>query len=693
MRKRRNNEIQSQANTAERINMSDVKMSGEERYAGISKSVGARVFLIGVSLVIMECTAYFNTYYNAEVAFKEAFSSHTRLLKNYPDSLVITPPADVATKYDRTIEKTQKAIETFPKAKKWHDDALLLMGKAHFFKKEMEKAIRRFRQLEQEFPQSDRLPEAYLFMGKAYIEDGNLDKAEEILTIAEKRFPDLNRDQQITLLLITIAIRRDGKSQAITLLEKTRRSIRSETLRNDLLLRTAELYIELKQFDKAILLLRKAPRKKDNPLQSYRMDLALLTCYEAIDTLDAALHLIDAMIDQKKYVAHHDEMLFRKGKILSAMGRIEDAIKVYRKLTAGLDSASVPGDTSAFKARALIELALIYQKDREDYRKAQSFLSLAAASRDTGSSRFALQRLSAMERLAKLREREKEVDSVRGYRFLSIGELFMFELDEPDSAFDQFMQIGKDSSTDSSIVPKALCQAARVARDDLHDTLVSDSLFRIIIARYPSSDYAKIGQRELDIPVTAKTRQDSADELYHRAETMFYRDNDVKGAIQLFYDISKKYGDLSIGQKSLFAAAWFSDNVLFKNKTAKMLYEKICSLYPGSEYCTQQAKPRMKIVADTLAKLDQMRKKHEKKPAGRKEEGKKAADGMKSSGNGNLPSVPDPDPDLLNDGESGGGNLDGSEDGIEAASTPQDLEKARFPDPARDTVSDTSRRE
>ncbi len=570
--------------------------------------------LLGMFIaVLFSCTAYFNTYYNAEVAFKEAQTIHLKVMSNFPDSIVVTPPAEAAGKYDRTIEKTAKMIETFPKSKKWHDDALLLMGKAHFYKKEMLKAIRRFRQLEQEFPASTLLPEAYLYMGKAYIEEGNLDKAEEVLTLAEKRYPQLNADHKITLLLIIIAIRRDGKSQAIGLLEKTYKSIRSENLRIDLMMRTAELYIELKEYDKAIPLLKKAPRRKELPLQSYRLDRALFTCYKAIDSLPTAYILIDEMIKLKHYFPYMDEMLFQKGAILYAMGQTDEAIKVYRKLTAGLDSASIVSDTSSFKARALCELALIYQKNKKDYTKSRSYLKLASSARDTGMNRFAVKRLTAMEKLNKLRSEKSANDSLAGYKFFTIGELFRFELDEPDSAYEQFLKISRDTTVDSGIVPKALCQAARIARDDLHDTLISDSLFRAIIKQYPATEYAKIGQKELALPLTIKTQEDSAMDAYLRAERLFYEENDVKGAIQAFFALSKSYPKQPIAAKSLFAAAWFSDNVLLKKQTARKLYEKICEKYAETIYCTAQAKPRIKIVTDTLAKLDRLRKENEKK--------------------------------------------------------------------------------
>jgi TolA-binding protein len=568
-------------------------------------------------LFSLNCTAYFNTYYNAEKAFEEGQDNHKKLLQDHPDSLVVTPPADVIAKYDRSIEKAQKTIETFPKKKKWHDDALFLIGRSYFFKKEMEKSISCMRQLEKEFPSSQFVPEAQIYIAKAYIENDNLDKAEEVLVNAEHRFPELNKNQEISLLMITIALRRNGKSQAITLLEEAIKTTHSDNVRLDLFLRTAELYIDLKQYTKAIQLLKKAPRKKDLPTHSYRIDRALLICYTSIDSLSLANDLITAMIANKNYSPFMDEMLYQKGMILYSLGEVEDAIKVFKKLSSGVDSNSILSDTSTFKAKALFELAIIYQKQKEDYEKSYHYLKLTAASRDTSTNSLAKKRLSAMDRLKKLRDKSEIVDSISGSNQFAIGEIFKFELDEPDSAFNQFLQIAMDSTTDTGFIPKALLQAAIIARDELGNKQKSDSIFNVIVTSYPATEYAKTAQRESGMLVTVVTRQDSAAELYNKAERLFYSENDVKGSIQLFFDIFKIYPELPIAPKSLFAAAWFSNTVLLKNRTAKMLYEKICEKYPESIYCTQQAKPRIKAVVDTLAKLDQLRRENEKKQQGK----------------------------------------------------------------------------
>lgn len=107
-----------------------------------------------------------------------------------------------------------------------------------------------------------------------------------------------------------IEIQREGKSQAINRLEQVRSSVRSQQQQIDLLLRVAELYMEMKRYDQAIALLRKAPRNKKDPLQEYRIDRNLVSCWVAVDSPDKALDLLKAMRFKKQYVPYNKEILF-----------------------------------------------------------------------------------------------------------------------------------------------------------------------------------------------------------------------------------------------------------------------------------------------------------------------------------------------------------------------------------------------
>jgi hypothetical protein len=218
--------------------------------------------------------------------------------------------------------------------------------------------------------------------------------------------------------------------------------------------------------------------------------------------------------------------------------------------------------------------------------------------------------MKAINQIIDLRKRiaARDTGVKRSTGMYKIGELFFYELDEQDSAGRQFRVLTLDTVVDSSVFPKAFFAAARIEREHLKDTVRSDSLFKILIERFPGTDYSRSAQEILRMPVVVKTRREQSLEAFKEAEKVFFFENDPKTAVQAYYNVYKKYPDLAVGPKSLYAAAWITDNVLQKKKVAKSLYEKICDRYPQSIYCKSEAQPRIKVVLDTLEALRRLNK-------------------------------------------------------------------------------------
>jgi tetratricopeptide (TPR) repeat protein len=579
------------------------------------------IFFLPLAALFIQCSTYFNMFYNAESAFNEGYKIHAKAFRNFPDSIVVEPPADARAKYDRAIEKAAKVLEVFPKDKKWHDDAYFLLGKSYFYEKEMGTALRWFRQLRDEYPKSPFIPQSYVYLAEAYIVNDNLDKAEETLNFALERYPFLDKDQRLSLLLVEVAVRREGKSQAVTRIEQARLSARSEEKRLDLLLRAAELYMDLQQYDRAIVLLRNAPRSKKKSGQDYRIDCNLVSCYAAVDSLERALQLLSVMKTKRQYAPYGKEILFIKGTLLVRLGRVEEAILAFQQITGGkqADSVASRADTSRITGKAWYELGLLYQKRKGNYPEAEKCFTTVAERqvRDTAVNPKAEKRLKAMKNLREWRTALAAHDTAvmrhasPATWFFKIGELFYYELDEPDSAYRQFLSIVNDTSAMArdTAVPKALFAAAFIARRDFRDTLRSDSLCRLLIERFPGSDFiGSIREEMKSLTAPMKTRRELAAEAFRTAEKGYCAGGDNKSAVQAFYNIYREYTDLAIASKSLFVAAWLTDNELQKKKVAKALYEKICDRYPGSIYCTKEAQPRLKAVLDTLESLRRERR-------------------------------------------------------------------------------------
>ncbi|MDY6915831.1 MAG: tetratricopeptide repeat protein [Candidatus Cloacimonadota bacterium] len=113
-----------------------------------------------LALLLFACTnfnAYFNTFYNAKKFFREAQDIPLRNGR---------PTSSAITKYNEVIKKCGVILTDY-KDSKYADDALLLMGKAFFYKgRGYMQAIEKFQELIKFYPQSEFVPEAHLYIAR-----------------------------------------------------------------------------------------------------------------------------------------------------------------------------------------------------------------------------------------------------------------------------------------------------------------------------------------------------------------------------------------------------------------------------------------------------------------------------------------------------------------------------------------------
>lgn len=570
-------------------------------------SRSAPLFILSAGImVLMGGCIYFNLMYNAEESFDTAYRAHRKMLKENPDSAIVLPP-EIDKGYKRTIDKCNSIFEIYPKKKKWHGEALFLMGKAYFFDGEYERAIHSFKQLQQRFPASPFIGESHLYAGRAYLKKEDLDKAEETFDFVLKKYPELNKKQEVTMLQGEVAIHREGKSQAIELLEKTYKTVKADDKKLELAVKIAQLYKDLKLFDKAIAALKSAPRPKDLPDLIFRADFIRVECYAEKGELAHAIEILSAMLELKQFVSHVPFMLLKKGEILEKLNKTDEAMAIFKQI---IDIYA----TSDFVGNAWFELGRINQVKKNDFTKAKECYDKAVGVlKDPLLKDLASQRSKAIDAIIKIRGQgpakpgndAAKADTVTPANY-KVGELFWLELDQPDSAFKYYCASARDTVR-RELIPKALYSAAWIARYALADSVKADSLYRLLIARFPANSYSRKAQEAKGGPVTIMTRQDSALDAFHGAERLYWEGGDPDSAAEAYVNVYDAFRETDCGLKSLYTAAWIYDFVLDKNRTAKKLYEQVCDSFPKSSYCLE-AKPRLKTVSDTLAALRALKK-------------------------------------------------------------------------------------
>ena len=565
-----------------------------------------RMVVTLLTMAVLGCVAgmcqcvYFNMFYNAKSAFNTAYESQMALLKNNPDSIITPLPSDIQTNYDKAIDKAIKVIDEFPKAKKWHDDALILIAKASYYKGDYEKTIRVCNQLLADFPNSPFIPEGYLFLGRANLEFGNFERADAAFTTILEKYPSLNNDQQITLLVAETAARREGKNTALSLMEQSSKNIKIPEKRFEILLKTVRLAIELNQYRKALALMDNCPRRyKKFFKQLYRIDLYRVICFQEIDSLDAAYSLVQKMLKQKEYQLHLPELQLKKGELLMAIGKTAESVEIYEMIIAK-DSTKDAAGVAYYQLGCWQQSKNKFDKAKRYFSKASSIVLDSVIKNDATLKVQAIDSLNLMYGLKDSLGTDTAVKVVQQLRNADekIGELYWLELNKPDSAYYYYKKL---SHVADSLQPKILYAASYLAWNAVKDTAGGDSILALLVHLYPANKYTQQAQMERGIEVTAHTQADSAHAAYLSAETLYYDKHLPEAAAREFQAVYVKFPKSEFGMKGLYTAAWINDNELSNNKTALKLYHMVCDSFPNSELCENQVKPLLKVVADSVA--------------------------------------------------------------------------------------------
>jgi outer membrane protein assembly factor BamD (BamD/ComL family) len=133
----------------------------------------------------------------------------------------------------------------------------------------------------------------------------------------------------------------------------------------------------------------------------------------------------------------------------------------------------------------------------------------------------ALKRLIAMRNMNDSLSKDSvpNLDNFFGTEF-QIAELFLFKLDQVDSAVNRLTGI-IENSNDSARVMLATYARAFIYDEYKGDEDTAEELYKEIIEKYPGTEYAKQAQANLGMRVTIKTRDDEAKERYLQAESLW----------------------------------------------------------------------------------------------------------------------------------------------------------------------------
>ncbi|MGB9824010.1 MAG: tetratricopeptide repeat protein [Candidatus Hydrothermia bacterium] len=312
-----------------------------------------RKFLVFLLIYFSSC-AYFNTFYNAKVYFKQAEKIFQAQGRNTPEA---------SAKYNKVIEKCLKIFEYY-KTSSYVDDALYLSAISYKRIGDYTKARTKFEELYKFFPDSPyavkALPEyADLLLSLGMTEEvrGIMRKyptafrSSEFLPVRirmlfiEGRYKDIvelvdenwktilkfPNKQEVLKLAIDAAMKVKNYPAAEKFLKYRESLVSSDNDRLFVILNRIDIFISRGEYQEALKILDSAPFAEDSD-QSRIIKYEKAKIYMQTNEYEKALAILQNILDNPKRDSTFIKALLLKGKIMESLDSLNVALSIYQEL-------------------------------------------------------------------------------------------------------------------------------------------------------------------------------------------------------------------------------------------------------------------------------------------------------------------------------------------------------------------------
>ncbi len=477
--------------------------------------------LLALFLEGCTCCAYLNHMFNAERLYDEAGELREARLDSIPDETASSPGAEERQKYDKIIEKGSRVLERFPNNKKRTAEAVFLIGESFRHKGEWGKAIVKYDEYERYFADYDSMraveyQRAYcLYRNHEY----NISRFALEPVIASKNHPYYFQGLNLLSLLDEQS---EFPDQAIAALE----AVLADTagtpfMRGKAHFRLAGLYFKKEDWAKSR---EHYTAKEIQELNVRERQTAGEQAAECLVNQKEYLKAADeykALFKNPDYEQKQPEYLVRLGEVTLMAERYPDAFIILRKVNSDYPKTQYAARSYYNMGDYEQQKTLNYEQAVIYYDSSYSSLNYCDWAQKSRTLSEALKRLIAMRNMNDSLKKDSvpNVDNFFGTEF-QIAELFLFKLDQVDSAVNRLTGI-IENSNDSARVMLATYARAFIYDEYKGDEDTAEELYKEIIEKYPGTEYAKQAQANLGMRVTIKTRDDEAKERYLQAESLW----------------------------------------------------------------------------------------------------------------------------------------------------------------------------
>jgi tetratricopeptide (TPR) repeat protein len=585
---------------------------------------------------------YFNVYYNAKRAFDNAEQDIMEAAKKDegktpPGEKAATIPASAVKNLDLVIDKCSNILAYHGKSS-FVDDALMMTGKAFYYKKEYSKAERKFLELITQYPNSSLNLEAQLWYGMSEEKLDEYDQALKNITAliaSAEAAGDRDILARAYALMGSVQMHNGSTASAVESYQNSEKAADNDEQKADALYNIGRLYYDDGQYENSVNAFLRVGDYSDDVYQIFQSELLATQAYRNLQLLDKALALENEMAKDYRFKDYLGPVMLERANILLAGKQYDEAIVILQ----ALDTTYA---RTATGASADFELGKYYEQNAGDYEKAREFMDqaghkviafntyfadlkelsaadsvLASLSRiDTTVSRQDTVAISAKDTSKMGQDGQNPVsppvrqrlsadslNAIQARAAASLGELFYTDLANPDSAIFWLRYSLLHQYVEHS-APRILYILSELATSHPDKTTVTSKEFQDQIVRdFPNSYFAKQILHEDTSETTEQAVADSAAIAYNVAEGLIDSGKNEE-ALAALEAIVAQYPSAPVVAKCRFAMGWLYENRLAQMDSAAGEYKILLAQFPSTPYARAVGQRQLDTLSNVPAKAD-----------------------------------------------------------------------------------------
>ncbi|RMF10311.1 MAG: hypothetical protein D6762_01780 [Candidatus Neomarinimicrobiota bacterium] len=563
-----------------------------------------RSFWWPVLILVLSGCAYFNTFYNAEQYFEQGEA--LRLEKAGEEV-----PSGAREAYKKVITKTDLVLTKYPDSKYVYP-ALLLQGKARFYRGEYIQAEGVFHQLEASgIPRFQQ--EARYWLGLIKWKTGQPNPAlGDLNEILQDRNTAIDPGR-VYLAMAEIHLEIGRRREAVQDLEKAAKLARKSEEREQIYYRLAELSLQDERYDEAIRFYKNVIRNSLSKRRIMEANLQIVKMYRLKGDLKTASNKIKSMLADERFKDIFPDLELELAKLYltrkevdQALTRLETITNDYPKTPASAEAYYLLAEDALKKwdletaldyfgqvgkedrkspyldrTRARIKEISRYQKLAEDLKALQEKITAARVSVTDSTAADTTAQPVSTPSLADLTAQVPALMS-------EMAELEAFHFDQADSARRKLWTIYQQYP-DYDQWAKAAYTLAHLTFQT-GDSLTAESIRTHLLEVRPHTEFAAAVMKERG----GNTLEEELIRELATAESLFRED--TLQALALYRSLVTRDTTSEAARRSTYFLAWFYDQIIVPDSAAHY-YFLLETRYPDSEQ-TKAAAERIRFYHD-----------------------------------------------------------------------------------------------